>query len=111
VLLVGVGGTVGALARFLVDVAVGGRRATLAVNVLGSVVLGAVAAAPAGDATSALVGVGFCGAFTTFSSFAVGVERLVADGDRPGAARYAAVTLAAAVVGVALGAGTVDLLT
>lgn len=109
-LLVGVGGAVGALARYLVDVVVGGRRATFAVNVLGSVALGALAAASVGEAASTLAGVGFCGAFTTFSSFAVDVERLAADGDRPAAARYAAGTLAAAVAGVALGAGAVDLL-
>ena len=70
-LLVALGAAVGAPTRFLVGRALPGTRATLAVNVAGSALLGALVGVPAD--TVALVGVGFCGAFTTYSTFAVEV--------------------------------------
>lgn len=70
-LLVALGAAVGAPLRFLVAKAVPGLGATLLVNVLGSALLGLLVRPSAGAA--ALVGVGFCGAFTTYSAFAVEV--------------------------------------
>jgi CrcB protein len=101
--LVGLGGTLGALSRYGVDRALSGRRATLVVNVLGSVALGAVVAASLPTATATAVGTGFCGAFTTFSSFAVNVAEWATDGRRREAAGYALVTLLSALLGVVLG--------
>lgn len=76
-LLVTVGAAVGAPARLLVGhwlrVGVGATPTggTLCVNVIGSLLLGLlVGAAVTGDAM-ALVGVGFCGALTTFSTLAL----------------------------------------
>ncbi|MCU1590804.1 MAG: chromosome condensation protein CrcB [Frankiales bacterium] len=68
-LLVVLGAAVGAPARLLVSRAVAGERGTLVVNVVGSLLIGLFA----GLATPsyALLGVGFCGAFTTYSAFAV----------------------------------------
>ena len=68
-LLVVVGAAVGAPARLLVARAVPGARATLLVNVLGSLLLGLLAGA--GADAYALLGTGFCGALTTYSSFMV----------------------------------------
>ncbi|MFB6092707.1 MAG: CrcB family protein [Haloquadratum sp.] len=103
-LAVGLGGALGAVCRYAVDVALGGgRRSTFAVNVLGSVALGAVVAAAPSDPTLALVGTGFCGAFTTFSSFAVNVAEAVADDRRRLALLDAAGTLLVALAGVGLG--------
>jgi CrcB protein len=103
-ILVGLGGAAGALARYAVDRLLGGgRRSTFAVNVLGSTLLGALVATSPAATTLALVGTGFCGAFTTFSSFAVNVTRALDTGRVDLALTDAAGTLAAALVGVGLG--------
>jgi CrcB protein len=68
-LLVVLGAAVGAPARLLVSRAVAGERGTLVVNVSGSLLLGLFAGLS--HSAYALLGVGFCGAFTTFSTFAV----------------------------------------
>jgi CrcB protein len=103
-LLVGLGGALGALARYAVDAALdGGRRSTFAVNAVGSLALGALVAASPTDGTLALLGTGFCGAFTTFSSFAVNVVRAADAGQFRLAVADALGTLAAALLGVGIG--------
>jgi CrcB protein len=86
--LLGIGalGGIGALARFALDGAVAGRLGrgfpfgTLAVNLAGTVLLGALAgAALRGDALR-LAGTGLLGAFTTFSTWAFESHRLAEDG-------------------------------
>ena len=82
-LLVAVGALAGAPLRLLVTrlAARGGRDpawGTLAVNVVGSALLGVVLGlATAPPAVVALVGTGFCGTLTTFSTFGADVVRLV----------------------------------
>lgn len=97
-LLVGLGGAVGATARYLVGLVVGRLDArvpyeTLFVNVVGSFLLGWVTFAGAGEGALLVVGVGACGAFTTFSSFSVDTVRLVEDGDPVLAGGYALANL------------------
>lgn len=93
VLLVFAGGAVGAPARYLLDrwvQARHGRRfpiGTLAVNVLGCFILGWVSAsAGLGSWTAAAVGTGFCGGFTTYSTFTVEAVELASQGRTHGAA-------------------------
>lgn len=79
-LLVALGAAVGAPLRYALATTLDGRMlfptGTLLVNVAGSALFGAFAALSLGDAGWALLGVGFCGGFTSFSSFAVqSVER------------------------------------
>jgi CrcB protein len=81
-LLVAIGAMVGAPARFLLDRTVQARHhgplplGTLAVNILGSGLLGGLAGASASHSMLALAGTGFCGALTTFSTFGYETARL-----------------------------------
>ncbi|HEX9969133.1 MAG TPA: CrcB family protein [Acidimicrobiales bacterium] len=69
IVLVAGAGAVGSWLRWSVATRLG--HGTTAVNLLGSFALGLVVAA-GGDATTRVVlGTGLCGAFTTFSAFAV----------------------------------------
>lgn len=90
VLLVLLGGAAGAPLRYLTDLAIQSRHdsvfpwGTFTVNAVGSFVLGlTVGAVSAADGPSwvvALVGTGFCGALTTFSTFGFETVRLVEQG-------------------------------
>ncbi|PSP39246.1 camphor resistance protein CrcB [Halobacteriales archaeon QH_7_65_31] len=103
-LYVGLGGAVGATSRYLVGERVERTRLdTLVVNVVGSFLLGFVLAAPLDGSVVTLLGTGFCGAFTTFSSFAFETVRLAEDGFGRAAAVNAVGTFALAVVGVVAG--------
>lgn len=55
---------------------------TLTVNVLGSFALGLLAGAAVDDSWMALLGTGFCGAFTTFSTLALELQDAFTD-ERP----------------------------
>jgi fluoride exporter len=70
---VALGAAVGAPLRFLAGHLLDGSLpwGTLLVNVSGSFVLGLVTALPLSEDLVALLGVGFCGALTTYSAFAV----------------------------------------
>lgn len=102
-MLVGIGGIAGAVVRYLVGTALSTTVATtLAVNVAGSLALGALVASSLGEPLVLALGTGFCGAFTTFSSFAVDAVTTWGSGDRRLAVGYALGTLAGAAA--ALGA-------
>ena len=110
-LLVLLGGAVGAATRYLTDVTV--QRAhgtefpwgTWTVNVAGSFVLGVVVAGHSTWLTT-LVGTGFCGALTTFSTFGYETVRLTEEGETALALAYllgsVVVGLLAVVVGIRL---------
>lgn len=71
-LLVALGAAVGAPLRYALTRHDGELPVRmLVVNVLGSGLFGLFAALSVGDAGWALLGTGFCGAFTSFSSFAL----------------------------------------
>jgi CrcB protein len=77
---------------------------TFAINVAGSVLLGWIATrqTPA-SRTRALIGTGFCGALTTFSTMQLELLQLL-DADRLGvAALYAGGSIVAGLAGAALG--------
>lgn len=119
VLLVLLGGAVGAPVRYLTDQWVQARHdsvlpwGTFTVNMAGSLVLGLMAgAASAGalpDWVLTMVGTGFCGALTTFSTFGFETWRLVETGSwRPALVNVVgslAIGLAACALGWAIGSG------
>jgi CrcB protein len=89
-LAVGLAGALGAVARFVTDGAVQDRTngsfpfGTFIVNCVGSFILGAVTGLAwyhgLGGRAHAVIGVGFCGAFTTWSSVTWETVRLAEEG-------------------------------
>jgi fluoride exporter len=112
--LVILGAAVGAPLRYLTDRAVQARHGTdfpwgtLAVNMLGSFVLGlltgAVLAGAAPESVRLLAGVGFCGALTTYSTFGYETLRLFEAGSRLHAVANIVVSVGAALGAVFVGA-------
>ena len=112
-LYVCLGAAVGAPARYLTDRAIQSRHDTLfpwgtfAVNVTGSLVLGVLVGAatqrPVPPALMAGLGIGFCGALTTYSTFGYETVRLAEDGARLFAVLNVAASLAAGFGAAALG--------
>ncbi len=104
---VAVAGAVGVLARYLISAPLGEGAllwTTAAINILGSFLLGLLAAsAVGGEGLRAVLGVGFLGGFTTFSAFSVQtLDQLQAD--RPGRAlAYVAISVALGVGAAAVG--------
>jgi CrcB protein len=113
VVLVLIGGALGAPLRYLTDLLVQSRHdsvlpwGTLSVNVSGSLVLGATAAAVSTHGAPGwvltLVGTGFCGALTTFSTFGFETVRLVEDGSWSEALANVALSIAACLGACAAG--------
>ena len=113
ILAVGVGGALGALARWGVDVAVeaAGRPiplATLAVNLGGCLLMGLLVAAVLGHPRRhplwrPFLGVGVLGGFTTFSAFAGDVLLILRDGHPATALAYLLASVAGALIAVWLG--------
>lgn len=71
-LLLGIGGALGAVCRYVVGRSVPHDRfpwSTLIVNATGSLLLGIVLFSVGNADIALLIGGGFCGAFTTFSTF------------------------------------------
>jgi len=111
--LIGMAGAAGALARYGIGNAVGQRSfpwGTLGINLVGSGLLGLLLklAVDRGwpDTTTLPLGVGFLGAFTTFSTFSVETHSMLQADRLWAAGAYVAASLiggiAAAAVGYAL---------
>lgn len=112
-LLVAFGGAIGAALRYLSGVALFRLTgptdfpiATLAVNVVGSFLMGVfvVAAAQRGlTHLSPFVMTGLLGGFTTFSAFSLETVRLMERGDYGFASLYVAVSVGMSVAGLMVG--------
>jgi fluoride exporter len=108
VLAVGLAGLAGVLARYGLGTLVTQTNTpwmTLAINVAGSVVLGALI--PLGDGLPAPlragIAIGFCGGFTTFSTVTVEVFYDAHAGDTGFALLYLATSIVGGLAGAALG--------
>ncbi|HEY0890474.1 MAG TPA: fluoride efflux transporter CrcB [Nocardioides sp.] len=109
-LLVMLGGAVGASARYLTDLWVQGHHrsgfpwGTFTVNAAGSLLLGLVAGSAALPPWAlTLVGTGFCGALTTFSTFSLETYVLMTSGRRLAVVGNVAGSLAVGLAAVSLG--------
>lgn len=99
-LLVAIGAVPGALLRWQVAVQLQDRD--VLVNVLGAAVLGLLAGLPRAPRLQLLVGIGFCGSVTTFSSWMVNAVKLITVGQPLEALGLIGITL-----GLGLGAAAV----
>lgn len=102
VLVVSIGGGLGALARYLVGLAVPGPWGTFGINVLGCFLIGALMVLVtetirAHRLVRPFLGVGVLGGFTTFSTYAVDTDQLMRTAPWTAVA-YMVGTLAAALV-------------
>lgn len=107
------GGLVGAPARYLLDSAISRRVrsdlfwGTFVVNVSGSFLLGLLSGLTLAHhlppVDEALLGTGFCGAYTTFSTFTFETVRLLQDGRAMAAAANVAASVVLGLLGAAGG--------
>ena len=111
-LLVFIGGGLGAVSRFLVTTALAGKLGnfplgTLAANFFGSLLMGLVVGILAGranlESVRLFVAVGFLGGFTTFSSFSAETLALIHGGQIFAAVTNVVVSVVAGLVACAVG--------
>ncbi|MBR1647754.1 MAG: fluoride efflux transporter CrcB [Selenomonadaceae bacterium] len=111
-LLVFVGGGLGAVSRFLVTTALAGKLGnfplgTLAANFFGSFLMGLIVGILAGranlESVRLFVAVGFLGGFTTFSSFSAETLALIHGGQIFSAVINVVVSVAAGLAACAVG--------
>jgi CrcB protein len=113
--LIALGGAAGSVLRYLIGGAVqrashsGFPFGTLIVNVLGCVAVGLLFRAFPGhphqqELRAALI-IGFCGGFTTFSTFSVETIGLIQGGEWTKATLYVALSVAAGLAATALALG------
>lgn len=114
--VIALGGFAGGLARYGLGLAFPAAHgdfpaATFGINVSGSFILALLIVFvlevwPPTTYIRPLIGTGFCGAYTTFSTFAVGVDQLLSAGRTGVAAAYLFGSLAAGLAATSLGLTT-----
>ena len=100
-LLVAAGAVPGALLRWQVALHLGDQN--LLVNVLGAALLGLLAGLPAAPRRQLLLGIGFCGSVTTFSSWMLAAMKQLSAGDWAAALGLIGLTLGLGLGAAALG--------
>lgn len=117
-LWIALGAAVGAPARYLVDLGLRARLGErfpwgiMAGNLIGSFILGLLAGLTVGGTWNALLGIGFCGALTTYSTFGYDTIRLLErgrDGERGETTRAVLNVIGSVVLGVTLAVAGVAL--
>ena len=109
-LAVGLGGAAGSVVRHILSAwllaghtVLGFPAGTFTVNALGSLLIGILLEASVSETLGWLLIVGFCGGFTTFSTFSADTVRLLRAGCYNAAAVYVALSVAVCIVFAALG--------
>lgn len=110
---VAAGGVVGAPSRYVLDQWVNSRTeglfpwGTFLVNITGAFLLGLISGLALygglGHLPATAVGTGFCGAYTTFSTFSYETVRLIEEGTMEAAVRNMAASLVLGLVAAAAG--------
>ena len=107
---VGFGGAAGSIVRYLRSGGIlagqtllGFPAGTFTVNAAGSLLIGILLEASVSETLGWLLIVGFCGGFTTFSTFSADTVRLLRAGCYNAAAVYVALSVAVCIVFAALG--------
>ncbi len=113
VLLVALGGGLGAAGRFGVSLVMPARSdgwpwATFTINVAGSLMIGVLAGwlamrGGAGEPWRLFLGVGVLGGFTTFSAYSLETMRMIERNDWVGASAYSIGSVIVGLVAVGLG--------
>lgn len=109
-----IGGALGTVARYALTLAVQSRIsgtfpiATLFINITGSVLLGflmryGLESTAASPEVRLLLTTGFCGGYTTFSTFSYETARLLEDGEWSRGAVYVASSVAVSLIGTFAG--------
>ena len=93
--LVGVGGAIGAVLRYMIGewIPDGFPWGTLAVNLLGSLLLGIIVGMSLSAEMGLLLGTGIMGAFTTMSAYSIDLVELFDNGEYGPATSYLLMTL------------------
>lgn len=109
---VGFGGAAGSIVRYLLSGGIlagqtllGFPAGTFTVNAAGSLLIGILLEATSSETLGWLLIVGFCGGFTTFSTFSADTVRLLRAGCYNAAAIYVTLSVAVCIVFAALGMG------
>lgn len=102
-ILVALGGAMGSLLRFVALLAVPAPWGVMAVNVLGSFLIGLVYVPAGRMGLSPLILTGLLGGFTTFSAFSLDAARLWTSGAAGQAAIYVAGSVGLSLLAVAAG--------
>ena len=113
ILLVAIGSALGGVLRYLVPCVFAAHKgfpwATLTVNVVGSLLIGLLSGLLArhggasAESIRAFAVVGFCGGFTTFSTFSNETFRMLESGQWLSAAAYIGISVFAGLAAVFLG--------
>ncbi|WP_103259162.1 fluoride efflux transporter CrcB [Tabrizicola aquatica] len=102
--LIALGGALGSVLRYLMVAAVGAPWGTAAVNVLGSLAIGAAfVLLDTRTGWQLFLMTGLLGGFTTFSAFSLDTLKLVQQGQPLTAALYVLASVAVSLLAVALG--------
>ena len=103
IIQIALGGAIGAVARYLVGLAVVFPFGTMAVNVLGSFLMGCAFIALTERAYAPFVMIGLLGGFTTFSAFSLDVFKLLEVGRSVAAGGYVLVSVLGSVLALIAG--------
>jgi len=114
-LFVAAGGAFGSLARYIIGIRIAEKArttvpvGTFLINITGAILLGIVSTAGVNGNLYALLGDGFLGAYTTFSTFMYEGFHLFQNNQRKNAVTYISVSLVLGISGYILGIGIVML--